>query len=395
MNILYLDCGMGAAGDMLTAALLELFPHPEKMVEALNALDVPGVRYQRELTQKCGITGTHMHVYVGDTEEGAHSHAHHEHHDHPHSSMGQLEHWIGHIQASNGVKNNIRAVYNRIAQAESAVHGVSIQKIHFHEVGSLDALADVAAVCYLMEQLGNPTVYASPVHVGSGHVSCAHGILPVPAPATAEILKGIPIYGGQILGELCTPTGAALLKQFVSEFGNMPVMTLQAVGYGMGKKDFAMANCVRAVLGSDSREGTDSIVELRCNLDDMTAEDIGFAMEQLLRAGAPEVFTAPIGMKKNRPGTMLTVLCRADQREEMVRLLLRHTSTLGIRESVYRRFTLTRREETVDTPYGKVRCKISEGYGVCRRKPEYDDLSAIAEAQQLPLSEIRRSLQSE
>ena len=395
MNILYLDCGMGAAGDMLTAALLELFPHPEKMVEALNALDVPGVRYQRELTQKCGITGTHMHVYVGDTEEGAHSHAHHEHHDHPHSSMGQLEHWIGHIQASNGVKSNIRAVYNRIAQAESAVHGVSIQKIHFHEVGSLDALADVAAVCYLMEQLGNPTVYASPVHVGSGHVSCAHGILPVPAPATAEILKGIPIYGGQILGELCTPTGAALLKQFVSEFGNMPVMTLQAVGYGMGKKDFAMANCVRAVLGSDSREGTDSIVELRCNLDDMTAEDIGFAMEQLLRAGAPEVFTAPIGMKKNRPGTMLTVLCRADQREEMVRLLLRHTSTLGIRESVYRRFTLTRREETVDTPYGKVRCKISEGYGVCRRKPEYDDLSAIAEAQQLPLSEIRRSLQSE
>lgn len=395
MSILYLDCGMGAAGDMLTAALLELFPHPEKMVEALNALGVPGVQYQRELTQKCGITGTHMHVYVGDTEEGEHSHAHHEHHDHPHSSMEQLEHWIGHIQASNGVKNNIRAVYNRIAQAESAVHGVSIQEIHFHEVGSLDALADVTAMCYLMEQLGNPTVYASPVHVGSGHVSCAHGILPVPAPATAEILKGIPIYGGRILGELCTPTGAALLKQFVAEFGNMPVMTPQAVGYGMGKKDFAMANCVRAVLGSDSREGTDSIVELRCNLDDMTAEDIGFAMEQLLRAGAPEVFTTPIGMKKNRPGTMLTVLCRANQREEMVRLLLRHTSTLGIRESVCRRFTLTRREETVDTPYGKVRCKISEGYGVCRRKPEYDDLSAIAEAQQLPLSEIRRSLQSE
>ena len=395
MSFLYLDCGMGAAGDMLTAALLELFPHPEKMVEALNALGVPGVRYQRELTQKCGITGTHMHVYVGDTEEGEHSHAHHEHHDHPHSSMEQLEHWIGHIQSSNGVKNNIRAVYNRIAQAESAVHGVSIQEIHFHEVGSLDALADVTAVCYLMEQLGNPTVYASPVHVGGGHVSCAHGILPVPAPATAEILKGIPIYGGQILGELCTPTGAALLKQFVAEFGNMPVMTPQAVGYGMGKKDFAMANCVRAVLGSDSRDGTDSIVELRCNLDDMTAEDIGFAMEQLLRAGAPEVFSTPIGMKKNRPGTMLTVLCRADQREEMVRLLLRHTSTLGIRESVCRRFTLTRREETVDTPYGKVRCKISEGYGVCRRKPEYDDLSAIAEAQQLPLSEIRRSLQSE
>ena len=249
MSILYLDCGMGAAGDMLTAALLELFPHPEKMVEALNALGVPAVRYQRELTQKCGITGTHMHVYVGDTEEGAHSHAHHEHHDHPHSSMEQLEHWIGHIQASNGVKSNIRAVYNRIAQAESAVHGVSIQEIHFHEVGSLDALADVAAVCYLMEQLGNPTVYASPVHVGSGHVSCAHGILPIPAPATAQILVGVPIRAGDIPGELCTPTGAALLRQFVTAYGVLPTMTVNAIGYGLGTKDFPAANCLRAMLG--------------------------------------------------------------------------------------------------------------------------------------------------
>lgn len=393
MNILYLDCGMGAAGDMLTAALLELFPQPEEMVKELNSLGVPGVRYARELTQKCGITGTHIHVYVGDTEEGAPEHHHHSHeHHHPHSSMEQLEHWISHLQVSQAVKDNIHAVYHRIAQAESTVHGVSIQEIHFHEVGSLDALADVTAVCYLMERLGNPAVYASPVHVGSGHISCAHGILPVPAPATAEILKGIPIYGGQIQGELCTPTGAALLKQFVTRFGDMPVMAPAALGYGMGKKDFAMANCLRAVLGNTDSQGEDSILELSCNLDDMTAEEIGFAMEQLLSAGAPEVYTTAIGMKKNRPGTMLTLLCRESQREEMVQLLFRHTTTLGIRETPHCRYILSRHTEEAETPYGPVRCKISQGHGVYRCKPEYDDLAAIAKAHQLPLSEVRRKI---
>ena len=392
MRILYLDCGMGAAGDMLTAALLELFPEPDKMVAKLNALGVPGVTYVREATQKCGITGTHMHVYVGGTEEGAQPHTHHGDHAHHHSSMEQLDHWIAHIQASDAMKANIHAVYDRVAQAESAVHGVTMEEIHFHEVGSLDALADVTAVCYLMEQLGNPTVYASPVHVGSGHVSCAHGILPVPAPATAEILRGIPIYGGQIQGELCTPTGAALLKQFVTSFGDMPVMAPTAIGYGMGKKDFAIANCVRAVLGSSGSEGEDSIVELSCNLDDMTGEDIGFAMEQLLAAGAADVFTSPISMKKNRPGCLLTVLCQENRREEMVALLFRHTTTLGIRETSHRRYILTRRTETAQTPYGSVRCKISEGHGTRRCKPEYDDLAEIARIQGLPLSEIRREV---
>lgn len=391
MKTLYLDCGMGAAGDMLTAALLELFPQREKMVEELNELGVPGVRYEAEPCSKCGIQGTHVHVYVGDTEEG-------EYHDHPHShhhsGMEEIAHWISHIQASQTVKERIRSVYETIARAESLVHGVEVQDIHFHEVGTLDALADVTAVCYLMEKLGNPVVYASPVHVGSGHVYCAHGILPVPAPATAEILKGVPIYGGQIQGELCTPTGAALLKQFVREFGNMPVMTPQAVGYGMGKKDFAMANCLRAVLG-ESGEAEDSILELSCNLDDMTGEDIGFAMERLLEAGAPEVFTTPIYMKKNRPAVMLTVLCRQEQREQMVRLIFRHTTTLGIRQTPHRRYTLTRREEQVMTPYGPVSCKISQGWGVSRRKPEYEDLARLAREKDIPIHQLRETLKLE
>lgn len=396
MKVLYLDCGMGAAGDMLTAALLELFPNPQAMVGKLNELGVPGVEFQRELTQKCGIQSTHIHVYVGDTEEGEfprghHSHDHHEHH---HSGMAEIEHWISHIHASDAVKENIRAVYDRIAQAESLVHGTTIQEIHFHEVGTLDALADVAAVCYLMEQLGNPRVCASPVHVGSGHVYCAHGILPVPAPATAEILKGIPIYGGQIQGELCTPTGAALLKQFVSEFGDMPVMIPQAIGYGMGKKDFAMANCLRAVLG-ETGSGEEPIVELSCNLDDMTGEDMGFATEQLLSAGAVDVFTTPIYMKKNRPAYMLTVLCREEKRGEMVRLLFRHTTTLGIREATHRRFCLSRRTEEANTVYGSVTCKLSQGYGVSRRKPEYEDLARLARENDCSIAQIREAVKNE
>lgn len=399
MRTLFLDCGMGAAGDMLTAALLELFPDPDALVAELNDLHVPGVRYERETTQKCGITGTHMHVLVDGTEEGEHHHHHHDrdhehHHDHHHGSMHEIEHWIDHMHTSDTVKENVWQVFHRIAQAESQVHGVDVEHIHFHEVGSLDALADVTAVCYLMnklhEEYGVQKVVSTPVHVGSGHVFCAHGILPVPAPATALLLKGVPIYGGQIQGELCTPTGAALLKQFVTSFGDMPVLTPEAVGYGMGKKDFAMANCVRAVLSAAEAEGTEQILELSCNLDDMTAEDIGFAMEQLLDMGALDVFTQSIGMKKNRPGTMLTVLCRPEQEKSLTAALFRHTTTLGVRKSSLTRSYLTRCTEQVQTPYGSIRKKISEGFGVRREKLEYEDLRRICLEQGIALGELRK-----
>lgn len=374
MKLLYLDCGMGAAGDMLTAALLELFPDREAIIQELNGIGIPGVRYELETTQKCGITGSRMRVLVGHAEEGETLH----HQDsHAHSTPASIDHTISHLNLSPWAAEQARQVYRMIAAAESKVHGVTVEQIHFHEVGSMDALADVAAVCYLMEKLSPDRVEASPVHVGSGRISCAHGILPVPAPATAELLKGIPIYGGSITGELCTPTGAALLRQFVSSFGPMPVMTLDAVGYGMGKKDFAAANCLRILLGHGAEE-EDAVVELRCNLDDMTGEEIGFATEQLMAEGALDVFTTPIGMKKNRPGVLLAVLCNPKHREAMVRQLFRCTTTLGIREESCRRYTLERRTETTETPYGPLRRKIASGYGVERRKPEYEDLARIA-----------------
>ncbi len=292
---------------------------------------------------------------------------------------------------SDACKADILAVYSLIAEAESHVHGVPVPEIHFHEVGTLDAVADVTAVCLLMERLAPEQVIVSPVHVGSGQVRCAHGILPVPAPATAYILRDVPIYGGEIRGELCTPTGAALLKHFASKFGSMPVMRTTAIGYGMGKKDFPTANCVRAMLGKTAGEG-DVVTELCCNLDDMTAEAIGFAEEQLLAAGALDVYTVPAQMKKSRPGILLTVICREKDKEQILSLLFRHTTTLGVRENISRRYVLSRRIETVETEFGPVRKKSSRGYDVSREKWEYEDLARIARETGLSLDEIVRRI---
>ena len=378
MRTLYLDCGMGAAGDMLTAALLELLPDRDGFVEELNALAIPGVNYIAEKCEKCGITGSHMKVTVHDEEEDGHHHHH--------GCLADIRGIVSGLPLPTMVKLDILAVYEEIAQAESHVHGVPVEHIHFHEVGTMDAIADVTAVCLLLHRLAPDKIIASPVHVGSGQVRCAHGILPVPAPATAYLLRGIPIYGGSIDGELCTPTGAALLKHFATEFGQMPVMKVQAIGYGMGRKDFPRANCVRALLG-ETEAPIDAIVELRCNVDDMTGEAIGFALEQLLGSGALDAFTVPVGMKKSRPGVLITVLCREEKKEAMVHLLLKHTTTLGVREFPCRRYALSRTMEVVNTPFGPVRNKVSSGYGVRREKLEYDDLAKIAKEQHISLAE--------
>ena len=424
MRTIYLDCGMGAAGDMLMAGLLEVCPgKEEEFLGKMNGLGLPGVKVEAEPAVKCGITGTHMNVTVfGEEEEsedvhdhghahthsheacesiaadGLHSHVHshdghgHSHHHHHHSTMAGIASIIDGLDIPAPVKEDMKAVYALIAEAESHAHGMPVDQIHFHEVGTMDAVADIAGVCLLFHELGADQIIASPVHVGSGHVHCAHGILPVPAPATAHILQGIPVYSTQVQGELCTPTGAALLKHFVKEFREMPVMTTSKIGYGMGKKDFERANCVRAFLG-DTAETGDEIAELSCNLDDMTAEAIGFAEEALFEAGALEVYTIPVGMKKSRPGILLTCMCRREDEEKMVELLFRHTTTLGVREHISRRFTLKRREETVETAYGPVRKKISQGHGVTRAKLEYEDLAAIAKKTGRPLEEIRKEIE--
>lgn len=391
MKTLYLDCGMGAAGDMLTAALMELLEDPAAFPDVLNALGLPGVEIERKSTVKCGIAGSMISVKVNGTEEAACGDAEDGHPAHGHCHPGGMEQIaaiVAGLQVSEKVKRDVLSVYGLIAEAESAVHGVPVGQVHFHEVGAMDAVADITAVCLLLEKLAPDEIVASPVRVGSGHVRCAHGILPVPAPAAAYLLRDIPIYAGELAGEFCTPTGAALLKYFVTRFDQMPMMKVHAIGYGMGKKDFAQANCVRAMLG-ETADGAESVVELSCNVDDMTAEEIGFATGRLLECGALEAYTVPVGMKKSRPGTLIRVICRERDREDMVRQLFLHTSTLGIRETQTRRYVLERRVETVDTPCGSVRKKISAGYGVSREKFEYEDLARIAAERGISLAEAR------
>lgn len=397
MRILYIDCNMGAAGDMLMSALLELHPDADGFLERLNALGIPNVKISKNKSVKCGITGTHVDVSVGGEQEDEHMHEHHGHHHehhHHHTGMHEIEHIISHFDLPQRVRADILAVYHLIAEAESHAHGCEIDQIHFHEVGAMDAVADVTGVCMLMHELGIDKVIASPVHVGCGQVKCAHGTLPVPAPATAYILKDIPIYGGGIQGELCTPTGAALLAHFVNEFSDMPVMRVSKIGYGMGTKDFETANCLRVMIG-EGEEEKNQVLELKCNIDDMTAEEIAFAAERLRKTGALEVFAVPVNMKKNRPGTLLSCICKPSDKDNIVKAIFKYTSTIGVRQNVCERYVLDRTENIVETKYGSVRIKRAEGYGVKRAKTEYDDVVKIAEMLGVSVREARALVEKE
>lgn len=385
MKTLYLECNMGAAGDMLMSALLELHPDPKGFIKRLNDINIPNVHIERDIGEKCGIRGTHIKVSVDGIVENEHIHEHH--HTHHHNHLSDIEHIVGHLNLLNKVKNDVLSVYRIIAEAESNAHNCKIEDIHFHEVGTMDAIADITGVCMLINELGIDKIIASPINTGKGSVKCAHGILPVPAPATAYILKGIPIYSNNINGELCTPTGAALLKYFVSEFGNMPLMKIEKTGYGLGTKDFETANCVRAFLG-ETEDKSEMITELKCNVDDMTGERIGFCIDRLFEAGALEVFTTPVGMKKNRPGILLTCICSKDTKEKMIKLIFKHTSTIGIRENICSRYVLERSQKIVSTKYGDVRIKESKGYGVTKSKAEYDDLEKIALENNIDIEDI-------
>ena len=403
MRTIYIDCGMGAAGDMLVAALTELTEEPDKTIEELNGLHLPHTQFVREASAKCGITGTHIRVIVDGAEENedlhGYSHAHggtgHAHEHGEHHGLHSIRHIVrDHLAVPEPVREDILAVYGLLAEAESRVHDRPVEEIHFHELGTADALADITAACYLMHKLKADTICASPVHVGRGTVRCAHGILPVPAPATALLLEGIPIYSREeIEGELCTPTGAALLKYYVREFGPMPVLTIEKIGYGMGRKDFPIANCVRVLLGESGDALRGEVQELDFNVDDMTGEEIGYLTEKLLASGALEVFVTPVFMKKNRPGNLITVLYPEEKEQEIVCLIFRDSTTIGIRKTVKERFVLERKATSLETDLGTVRKKESSGYGVKRTKYEYEDRAKIAEEQGLSIREVRERIE--
>lgn len=389
MKILYIECSMGVAGDMLMGALYELLNDEDrkKFTDKMNSLGIEGLHVEAVPSVKCGINGTHMNVTIDGHEELESHHA--EHHHHHGASMHDIRHVIDAAGISENVKKNAVEVYECIAQAESRVHGKSADEIHFHEVGSKDAMADVIGCCMLIDIIGADRIVVSPVTTGFGNVRCAHGILPVPAPATALILNDVPLRAGSIEGELCTPTGAALVKHYADEFGNMPQMTVSRIGYGMGTKDFAAANCVRVFVGIQATRTAKTIVQLCCNIDDMTAEELGYAAELLIDEGALDVYTTAIGMKKSRPGTLLTVMCREEDRERIAGLIFRNTTTLGMRVYHCERMILERSEKTLHTEFGDVRCKEASGYGVVRSKLEYDDVRRLAKSSGRSIREIR------
>ena len=425
MKTIYLECNMGAAGDMLMSALYEICDQKEWFLHKMNTVFAPyHIVLSPESAVSCGINGTHMKVTVDGTEEVSldvkAGHAHHTHaespdasfaheasdsaedgHSHTHTTYAAVCEEIASLDLPAEVKDDALAIYRLLGEAEAKVHDTTLEQIHFHEVGTLDALADVVGCALLIRTIAPEQILASPLHVGNGFVKCAHGVLPVPAPATAELLRGIPFYTGSVTGELLTPTGASILHYYVLRYLPMPTMTASEIGYGIGSKDFGIANCVRAFLGDTASylaaeeepySCDDTILSISCNIDDMTAETIGFAAEKIREAGAVEVFTTAVMMKKNRPGTLLTVLCREAQKEAVVQAIFKHTATIGIRETLCRRYVLTRTEETVETALGPVRRKVSSGYGVQRAKFEHDDLAVLAEKNGLSLTEVMEKI---
>lgn len=416
MRTLYIECKMGAAGDMLMASLYELLEDKQGFLDTMNGLGLPGVRLEAQKSSSCGIAGTHMKVTVHGEEEhepaeghdhehnedadhghdstGEHSHEHgHDHdHEHHHATPGHIADLINGLKLPEKVKGQARAVYRAIAEAEARAHGCPVGDVHFHEVGALDAVADVTGVCYALYLLQPERIVVSPIHVGSGTVRCAHGVMPVPAPATAALLTGVPIYGGAIQGELCTPTGAALLAHFADSFGEMPLMAVKDTGIGIGTKTFEQANCVRAFLGEEKEETEDMILELVCNIDDMTPEALAFACTRLMELGALDVYTVAGTMKKGRPGHVLTVLCRPEKEEELARHILTQTTTNGLRVRRCGKYFLAPGMGKVRTRWGDVRVKTAKGYGITHMKPEYEDVAEVARRENLPYQRVEREV---
>ncbi len=389
MKLLFFECNMGASGDMIISALSQFFDDRELLLKKINSIGLPDITVSFEQKKSCSITGVHTTVlYKGMAEEPSHHHKHHN------TGIQYINGIIDRLHVGKKVREDAKNIYSLIAQAESFIHGCDVGAVHFHELGMMDAIADVVLCSYLINEINPDKICVSPINTGSGQIKCMHGIMPVPAPATAHILKGIPSYSNEIKGELCTPTGAAVLKYFADSFGGMPPAVTEKIGYGIGEKDFEnAANCIRAFLCE--YEKSEGVIGLDCNIDDMTAEDLSFACEILLDNGALDVWQVPIVMKKSRQATMLSVLCFEEDRDKMLNLIFRHTSTIGIRESKYNRHRMSRNDKTIMTDYGNIDVKISQGYGVKRVKPEYEQLRKIAFEKNIPIETLRQYIKKD
>ncbi len=434
MKIAYLDCFSGISGDMFLGALVEAGVSPRLLEETVTALEV-GARLEIRRVERSGIAATKVDVWAGDEKDlpreeywqqqedadkvarapsrgHSHDHEHEPHHaqpgaavphkdDHPHRGLKEIREIIAKAKIGETAKDRAVAIFEALADAEAKVHNSTREAIHFHEVGAVDAIVDIVCAAVGSEALGVDEWVCSPLNLGGGTVQCAHGEFPVPAPAVAELLKDAPVFSSGIQAELVTPTGAAIVKVLADRFSPIPGMKIEKIGYGAGSRDFkGHANVVRILLGRSGVEEQqadltsleaprETVAVLEANLDDLNPQVFGYVLDRLLAAGALDVFGTPVQMKKNRPGTLLTVLCRPEDASKLTRLVFTETTTLGVRLREERRAVLLRRSVAVQTKWGEVRLKVANLNGtVANYAPEYEDCRRIAEAHNVPLKQV-------
>ena len=388
MTVAYLDCIAGASGDMLLGALLDAGVPEAELRRRLEELRLPGFELAVRRVQKVGIGALQVEVRVTD-----------------HATVRHVPEIIALVDASGvpaAIKRRAAAIFRRLGEVEAAIHGAALERVHLHELGGIDTIVDVVGVLTGFELLGVERVVCSPLPLARGFVDAAHGRLPLPAPATVALLEGVPVTGAEVAGELVTPTGAALVTALAADFGALPAMQIRAVGYGAGRAERAIPNVVRLLVGEADAAGgaagdlvPEQLFVVETNIDDMNPELYEYVSARLFAAGALEVFTQPAAMKKNRPATLLSVLCRPPQRAAVRHLLFRETTTIGVREHPVQRYALARETCRVATPYGEICVKVVRGAGLEPRwAPEYDDCRRAAEATGTPLQAVYQAAQA-
>lgn len=382
MKTAYFDTLSGISGDMSLAALIDCGVPADWIEKQLNSLGIGPVELSTKEARKCGYRA--IHIELKTQPETKHRHLHH------------IDAIIDNSNSlSPKAKATAKAIFLKLGEAEAKVHGTTLQKVHFHEVGAADSICDIVGVAAALDYLGIERICASPVPTGHGQITIAHGTVNIPAPATAELLTGIPIRHSNIEAELTTPTGAAILKTMSVQFGPVPSMTIEKIGYGAGTRDIAgQANILRILIGETSDTApTDSIAILETQVDDMTGEELGFTLERLRDAGAVDIFVTSIMMKKNRPGQLITILTQPNDIEKIRDLLWEHSTTLGVRVRIEPRYVLPREEIKIASPWGEVRCKITtRKSGEKRCSAEYADIAKIAKENNLPLDTVERKV---
>ena len=411
-KVLYFDCFSGISGDMVLGALLDAGLPLEELTRGLGSLAVSGFDISTKRVLRAGVSATkfivHEHGNPHPAASAQQDHSHHDHdhahshdhdrahsHEHPHRSLPEIFALIDRARLSASGRDRAKALFQRLADAEASIHQMPVSEVHLHEVGALDSIIDIVGAVFALEWFGADRIVSSPLNVGGGMVNSAHGRFPVPAPATVKLLGDAPIYGGAVQEELVTPTGALIVSSYASAFGPIPPMTVEKVGYGAGEREFrSTPNVLRVLIGRATEDGaqpnTGRVTVIECEIDDMNPQLFGVAMERLYAAGALEVFYVPVQMKKNRPGTLLTVVSSPERRSTLADIIFRETTTIGLRHYEMDRECLERELVTVETPVGPVRVKIARRDGrVVNAVPEFEDCARLATANNLSVKEVQ------